>query len=46
MIKTRYMHFEVELIHWLLLIIAAIVIVLAIATALGALDPIAKLLWS
>jgi len=43
MIKARYMHFEVELIHWLLLIIAAIVIVLAIATALGAFDPIVRL---
>jgi len=46
MIKTRYMHFEEELIHWLLLIITAIAIVLAIATALGALDPIARMLWS
>jgi len=46
MIKTRYLHFEMELIHWLLLMISAIAIVLAIATALGAFNPIARLLWS
>lgn len=40
MVPTRYISVEAELIHWILLIVAAIAILLAIATALAA-DPMA-----
>ena len=40
MITTRHIRLEMELIHWLLLVVAAIALILAIATALAAADPI------
>lgn len=40
MLVTRHIRLETELIHWLLLVIAAIALMLAIATAIGAADPI------
>lgn len=39
MITNRHMTVEVELIRWMLLVVAALAIVLAIATALAAADP-------
>ena len=39
MITTRQVNLEMELLHWLLLVIAASALVLAVASALGAADP-------
>lgn len=41
MIATRRMSLEVELVRWVLLMIAAAALILALATALGAADPLA-----
>jgi len=40
MIVTRHVRLEMELVHWLILVIAAIALMLAIATATGAANPL------
>lgn len=42
MITNRHMTVEVELFRWMLLVVAALAIILAIATALGAADPMTE----
>ena len=39
---TRHLHAEAELVHWMFLVLAALALLLAIATALGAGNPVSE----